>query len=51
VRRDPEDWRLRLVAARMLTFAGRAEAADASRRRAARLAPRLAPASAGVLEP
>jgi O-antigen ligase len=42
VDRDPEDWRTRLVAARLQAKAGDASAADASLRRAERLAPRYA---------
>jgi hypothetical protein len=42
VDRDPEDWRTRLVAARLQAKAGHASAADASLRRAERLAPRYA---------
>jgi O-antigen ligase len=42
IERDPEDWRTRLVAARLQAKAGHASAADASLRRAERLAPRHA---------
>ena len=50
IERDPEDWRLRLVAARILTLAGRTREADESLQRVQRLAPRFAVVT-GILRP